>query len=269
MPTKIFKNSPRFSSGILLILLIVSILGMFFSLHNNIIKADAKTPILAVALAIIAIIVALLIYQKFTKHRVELKKASAELKQLKETINSSKEASQDEKNLDDNSDTTTQIDSKQEATNLIPTDKFDGTEKFLEKLLSNIAKKHDIVQAVAFEKSPSTDQFQMVASYAYFSETEPPTFTEGVSLPGQVAKNKVALNLAEVPADYTTVLSGLGKGAPSHLLIIPILDSEKRCNGVIELSSFTAFDESKVTIFGNLGIILGERIKTIGNSTKK
>lgn len=269
MPTKIFKNIPRFSSGILLILLITSIVGTFFSLHNHIVRAEAKTPIFAVLLSIIAVLLAFLLYQQLTHYKVRLGRANAELKKLKEAIINDNKGVQEEKDLNSNTFTTKQINLKQEAESLIPAESFNSLDKFLEKLLSNIAKKHDIVQAVAFEKSPNTDLFQMVASYAYFSENEPQTFTEGVSLSGQVAKNKAVLNLTEVPTDYTTVLSGLGKGSPSNLLIVPVLDSEQRCNAVIELSSFTAFDESKVTLFENLGLILGEHVKTIGNSTKE
>ena len=269
MPTKIFKNNPRFSSGILLILLIISVVGTFLSLHNHIVNAQAKTPVFAVLLTIIAVLIALLAYQQLTRYIIKLGKANAEIKQLKEAIDNDKKVAEKQMNIDSNASKIETVDIKQEVANLIPAGKFDTSEKFLEKLLSNIANKHDIVQAVAFEKSLSADLFQMVASYAYFSEAEPPTFTEGVTLPGQVAKNKAVLNLTEVPTDYITVLSGLGKGSPSNLIIVPILDNEQRCNGVIELSSFTAFDESKVTIFENLGLLLGEHIKTIGNSTKE
>ncbi|MDY0201808.1 MAG: GAF domain-containing protein [Tenuifilaceae bacterium] len=269
MPTKIFKNNPRFSSGILLVLLMASIAGTFFSLHNQIVRAGVKTPILSVLLTILAVLIAFLAYQQFTLYRVKLGRANAELKKLKEAVVNDKKEAKEQKDLNSESIITKQTDLKQEAANVIPTETFNTLDKFLEKLLSNIAKKHDIVQAVAFEKEPNSGIFQMVASYAYFSENEPPSFTEGVSLPGQVAKNKAVLNLTEVPTDYTTVLSGLGKGSPSNLLIVPVLDSEKHCNAIIEFSSFTAFDESKVTFFENLGLILGEHIKTIGNSTKQ
>ena len=269
MPTKIFKNNPRFNFGILLILLILSVVGTFFSLHNHIVRATGNTPVLGVLLTIFAVLIALIMYQQLKQYKGKLGRVHAELNQLKEAINRDIKETKEEESLDDNTSAASQIEFKQEASNLIPTKKFSTTEKFLEKLLSDIAKKHDIVQAIAFEKRPNEDLFQIAASYAYFSETEGPTFTEGVSLPGQVAKNKAVLNLTEVPPDYITVLSGLGKGSPSHLLIVPILDNEQRCNGVIELSSFKAFDENQIRIFENLGIILGEQIKSIGNSTEK
>lgn len=266
---KIFSKTSRFSYGILLVLLVFSISGTFFSLHNQIIQSQGETSLLAVIFTVASIALAILIFQKLLASITLVNNTSKELEQLKNTIQEnqrSKEREEEEKAAVEQEVT---IDYQSEATDLIPVEKFEDQEKFLEKLLSNIAKTNDIVQSIAFVKNSETDMFEMITSYAYFSESEPPTFAEGETLPGQVAKNKVVLNLTEVPDDYITVLSGLGKGSPKHLLIVPIINKDDTTVGVLEFASFTQFSAEKVKIFEQLGHILDEQLTTIGNSTEE
>ncbi len=139
----------------------------------------------------------------------------------------------------------------------------------MEKLLLNISSKNDVVQAIAFKKDNKTKVFSVLASYAYFSESDPPTFTVGETLPGQVAKNKITLNLKEVPENYISVISGLGKGTPKHLLIVPILANDNECIGIIEFASFKPFSDQKAKLFENIGLMINEYFLNIGNSSKK
>ena len=85
--------------------------------------------------------------------------------------------------------------------------------------------------------------FNISGEYAYFSEERPSSFPLGETISGQVAKNKQALNLKEMPKGYVTVLSGLGKSAPPHMLIAPVVYNDNSI-GVIELASFKPFDEN-------------------------
>ena len=52
------------------------------------------------------------------------------------------------------------------ANEIVPTGSFEEEEAFLEKLLSNIAKQHDIVQAVAHTKQQN-NTFTITSSYAF------------------------------------------------------------------------------------------------------
>ncbi|MDX9847238.1 MAG: GAF domain-containing protein [Tenuifilaceae bacterium] len=264
---KIFTSNSRFSYGILLIVLIISASGSLIALHNRITQAQTKTPLLAVVLMLVVIIIAILLFQQLSSYYRSLNKVSDELEQLKKTIRESRKQEEEEEAKAKVTEKVINIDYQTEAQNLIPTAKFESQSKFLEKLLSNIASKHEIVQAIAFVKASNT--FEMVASYAYFSESEPPSFIEGETLPGQVAKNKVVLNLSEVPDDYITVLSGLGKGTPSNLLIIPVVNKEGESVAVIELASFSSFSEEKVKIFESLANTLSKHITSIGISTEE
>ena len=265
---KIFSNNSRFSYGILLVLLVISITGVFFSLHNQIAQAQAKTPLLAVVLTVISIALAMQAFQKLLTSINLMNSRTAELEQLKKTIQESKKSKEAEQEKS-NGVKEVVVNYEAEAKSFIPSEAFKNEGEFLEKLLSNIAKSLDIVQSIVFSKNEESNRFEMVASYAYFSETEPPTFAEGETLPGQVAKNQVVLNLSEVPDGYITVLSGLGKGTPKHLLIVPIINNDGITVGVIELASFTEFTSHKVKIFEKLGYLLNDYLSTIGNSTEE
>ena len=265
---KIFSTNSRFRYGILLVLLIATTIGSFFTLHNRLTAAQAKSPLLAVGLMLVAIIIAIILFQQFSSSINKLNKTSGELEQLRRAIQDSKKNEAEVEAKAKQAQATVQIDAKKEAQNLIPNVNYESEEIFLEKLLSNIAKEHDIVQAIVFMKREVSDLFEMAASYAFFSESEPPKFKEGETIPGQVAKNKVLLNLNEVPQDYITVVSGLGKGTPSNLLIVPVVNQNNESIGVLELASFRAFNADKVKILETLGLLISEAITIIGTSTE-
>lgn len=266
---KIFSSNLRFSYGILLVLLIATAIGSFFTFHNRLAAAQAKSPLLAVVLILVAIIIAILLFQQLTSSINKLNKKSNELEQLRRAIQDSRKNEAEEEAKAKHAPTTVQVDAKKEAQNLIPNIDFESEEEFLEKLLSNIAKQNDVVQAIIFMKREDSMLFEMAASYAFFSENEPPKFKEGETLPGQVAKNKVLLNLNEVPQDYITVVSGLGKGTPSNLLIIPVVNQNNESIGVLELASFTVFNADKVKILEALGSLISETITIIGTRTEE
>lgn len=121
-------------------------------------------------------------------------------------------------------------------------------EKYTEKLLSNIAKEFDIVQGLFFVKDREKDIYHITGKYAYFGDEEPESFTLGETLSGQVAKNKVALNLKDIPDNYITILSGLGSSSPNHLIIIPIVVEDKAI-AIIELASFKDFKRNFSDLF--------------------
>ncbi|MDD4385275.1 MAG: GAF domain-containing protein [Bacteroidales bacterium] len=266
---KIFPNRSRFSYGILMLLLIASIAGSFFSLYNHSISENPESiPFIAIVLSILTVALLITFYQgisgawnaaaTYASQIDELKMNLSELKKKEEKLKNEKDAAAEQK---------VEEDIEEVANNLVPQETYEDKEAFLEKFLSNIAKQHDIVQAVAHTKQ-NNNQYTITSSYAFFTETEPQPFVEGETLPGQVAKNKVILNLNSVPNDYITILSGLGKGSPSNLLIIPIVNPESNdCIAVIELASFKAFDSRKVKLFETLSPKISKKLLTVGNST--
>ena len=115
--------------------------------------------------------------------------------------------------------------------------------KFGEKLLSKIANKFQIVQGLIFIKNQDNEKFSIKSTYAYYSDEMPEDFTFGEGLTGQVAKNKKPLNIKEIPEGYIKILSGLGEGVPSNLLIFPVIDKNNEVIGIVELASFINFEK--------------------------
>jgi len=131
--------------------------------------------------------------------------------------------------------------------------------KFSDNILANIAKVSELVQGLVYVKSKENGEFKPTGKYAYYSSEPPKSFFEGDTITGQVAKNKKILNINNVPENYFTVISGLGKGSPKNLLILPILEKEDTI-AVIEMATFKAFDKEYEKMFGKLAALLGKII---------
>lgn len=112
-----------------------------------------------------------------------------------------------------------------------------------EQLLIWISKGFELTTGLVYLRQPGEDTFQLSAKYAWYGQSEPSPFLLGETLPGQAAKDQRILNLENVPENYIQVVSGLGKGTPRHLLIVPLVH-ETLTVGLIELASFHPFDSS-------------------------
>jgi GAF domain len=141
---------------------------------------------------------------------------------------------------------------RNKAANFIPKDARVPDEKyslniFAEETLSQIAKFYPIVEALFYLREKGKDEFVPIGEYAYYSEKKPSGFKLGETLPGQVAKNKRAMNISDIPDNYVKVASGLGKGSPRHLYFLPVIENEITI-AIIEMASFIEFDkESEIT----------------------
>jgi len=134
---------------------------------------------------------------------------------------------------------------------------FESLEKFSERILTAIAKELNAAQGLFFIKEAET--FKLQGRYAYFSEVLPRDFAEGEGLSGQVAKDQTVLNITDIPADYITIVSGLGSGQPRSVMIIPAIHNGASI-GVIELASFQNFSEEEVKLLSQITSQLGESI---------
>ena len=121
---------------------------------------------------------------------------------------------------------------------------FDNAATYTEKILQNIARELDMVQGLVFVLSNTDQMFHISGQYAYYSEEQPRSFPLGETLSGQVAKGQELLNVKELPKGYITVLSGLGKSNPRHLVIAPIVYNGESV-GIMELASFKPFGENE------------------------
>jgi hypothetical protein len=112
---------------------------------------------------------------------------------------------------------------------------------YTDKILQNMADDFSIVQAIFYVKGPK-DDFQSTATYAYFSDTMPANFKSGETLPGQAVKNKTLVILNNIPENYTTIVSGLGKSVPKQLVFVP-LKKQQDVVGLIEYATFETVTE--------------------------
>jgi len=123
-----------------------------------------------------------------------------------------------------------------------------GSDDFYTQVLAAIAEAVEASQGILYlgKWREGVQYLELQAGYAYYaSEGLPQTFEIGEGFIGQAVKDKRTLVFNELPEGYISVpvVSGLGKGAPKSLLIAPILDSDKKILGAVELASFRNFTE--------------------------
>ncbi|WBB61749.1 HAMP domain-containing protein [Streptomyces sp. WMMC500] len=78
----------------------------------------------------------------------------------------------------------------------------------------------------------------------------------------QAVQQKQRILIEDAPQDYVTVESGLGSAPASSILILPIL-FEDRMLGVIELASFSKFNEIQLTFVDQFAHTIGVSFNTI------
>lgn len=238
----------------ILALLLISILLAYGKAYNAILALGQTPPFGLIPLALLSALFGVAIYYLLGQAKNHAKTLENEVDALKTALSNSLKPQTKEQAA---GESTAKVDIEQAVAQVIPTADTGDMERFGELMLANIAKQFDIVQGLLYQKNAESGIFSFTAGYAYFSETAPVSYAEGETLPGQVAKNRKLLNLDKVPDGYITVLSGLGKGHPKHLLIVPIVSGANETTGIIELASFKPFGPRQEELFSALGRKLG------------
>jgi signal transduction histidine kinase/HAMP domain-containing protein/ActR/RegA family two-component response regulator len=124
-----------------------------------------------------------------------------------------------------------------------------------------------VVEAVqgAFYLADSPDgkvRLRRAASYGAESTEEDRVFFAGEGLVGQAAVEKKPIRVKRVPAKHLRVRSGLGSSTPADLFVLPVL-FEEQVLGVIELASFSKFDEVHSGFLEQLVETIGVVLNTI------
>jgi len=92
----------------------------------------------------------------------------------------------------------------------------------------------------------------LLSSYGYPSSSglkQEIAFGEGLA--GQCAVEKTIITLNTPPENYINISSALGSAAPKCIVLIPLLHND-RLLGVLELASFTSFNESEKALVDEL-----------------
>jgi signal transduction histidine kinase len=104
---------------------------------------------------------------------------------------------------------------------------------------------------------------RLIAGYGLRADIEAPSeFRLGQSLIGQVAKTKRPIVVADVPAGYVRISSGLGEAPPVNLIVLPIV-FEDQVLGVIEAGSFSRFTQVHQDFLAQLMETIGVSVNTI------
>jgi len=109
---------------------------------------------------------------------------------------------------------------------------------------------------------------EMAASHA-FTPRDAGTrrFQPGEGIVGQAAREKRQILLHDVPAEYLTVISGLGKAEPLTLAALPLIH-DSRLVGAVEIGSFIPFgtreqallDQAREVLAAGVGVNISRRL---------
>jgi signal transduction histidine kinase/CheY-like chemotaxis protein/HAMP domain-containing protein len=113
------------------------------------------------------------------------------------------------------------------------------------------------------EESAGETRLRLIAGYGLRADKDAPIqYRIGQSLIGQVAKNKRAIVVDEIPQGYIKISSGLGEAPPANLAVLPLM-FEDQVMGVVELASFTKFTRIQIDFLEQLTETLGISVNAI------
>lgn len=114
-----------------------------------------------------------------------------------------------------------------------------GDEKY-QYIVSALSKTFDVSGIVAYARiAPDSEEFHIAGRYALADNPPTDVVTSGEGILGQaIASNKV-ITLSQVPKDYLTAVSGLGKSRALNVYALPVTsNAEGTVVAVIEVASF-------------------------------
>jgi len=136
-------------------------------------------------------------------------------------------------------------------------------------ILSELAPVVSARQGVFYTLDASREepQLKLLASYACAVDALNPTLKLGDGLIGQCAVEKQKIFLDQVPGDYLSISSGLGKSTPANIMVLPIL-FEGEVKGVLELAAFKRFSPAHEALLEQLTESIGIVLQTIESNTR-
>ncbi len=113
------------------------------------------------------------------------------------------------------------------------------------------------------------DQYElrMLGSYGYSMGSMPTSFRPGEALVGTAAQEKRTILVENAPSGYLKISSGLGEAPPAQVIVLPVL-FEGKVLGVIELASFTPFNQIQKDFLNQIAEMIATSVNTISVNTK-
>lgn len=149
----------------------------------------------------------------------------------------------------------------------------DNIEQLAERIIIDLVKYLQANQGAIFITQEEQDSIylELIAAYAWNRKKHLQRRIEpGEGLVGQVYRDKDTVYLTDVPQNYVTITSGLGKANPSCMLLVPLKVNEE-VHGVIELASFKEFASFEIEYVQKLSESIASTLSTVKTNerTKK
>ena len=113
------------------------------------------------------------------------------------------------------------------------------------------------------EDENGEEALHLTSTYAYdrkkFLER---TIQPGQGLVGQVYLEKQSIYMKELPENYITITSGLGKATPKSIFIVPLIANEI-VYGVIEIGTFTEFTDNERKFIEDVGENIASSVQSV------
>ena len=147
---------------------------------------------------------------------------------------------------------------------IVPKGKFKSGESFANKLLTNLSK--ELEASIGIFYISKAKKYTFLSGFALPTNEPPADFKSGENLNGEVAKSKQVSIIHDIPEDYFSIESGLGKSKPKTLIIVPVLHKGNAI-GIIEIATFITDDDSTMTeLLHKVGKTAGEKLMQIQKS---
>jgi len=113
------------------------------------------------------------------------------------------------------------------------------------------------------EDENGNEALHLTATYAYdrkkFLEK---TIQPGQGLVGQVYLEQQSIYIKELPKNYITITSGLGKATPNSVFIVPLIANDT-VYGVIEIGTFTEFTDNERKFIEDVGENIASSVQSV------
>lgn len=163
-------------------------------------------------------------------------------------------------------ETEEEIDNKQEIESkinrIVPKGKFKSADSFIKKLFTNLGNEFQVVCGIYYSFDKQKKVFSMQASYALQNDASVPDFKFGENINGQAAENQEIMMISDIPEEYFTVESGLGKAKPRHLIIIPFIGN-KKTTAVLEIATFIEMPAIGSEILSKVAKLVEEKLNQL------
>jgi HAMP domain-containing protein/signal transduction histidine kinase/CheY-like chemotaxis protein len=142
------------------------------------------------------------------------------------------------------------------------------TNRILSELAQVVNAHYGVFYVLRQDEETFYTKLKLFAAYAPGSQkTMPKEFAIGESLVGQCAIEKERIILNNIPDNYVSVSSGLGKSKPSNLIVLPVL-FENNIKAVIELASLDNFNKTHLDFLDQLTESIGIVLNTIETNSR-